>query len=113
MHMDYIRLGKNIRKYRLQNGMKQEELSEKVGCTSSHIGKIENARTTPSLEIVVDIANVLGVTPNSLLIDSVDASELIYLKEIEERIRKLPTSTKIVSCEAMADLLEIIERLHK
>lgn len=39
--MDYQLLGKNIRKYRLQLGLNQEELAEKVGCSSSHIGQIE------------------------------------------------------------------------
>lgn len=111
--MDYKKLGENVRKYRLQSGLKQEELSVKVGCTASHIGKIENARTKPSLELVVDIATVLGVTPDSLLTDAVDAPELIYLKELERRIKKLPTPSKIMACDAMADLLGIIEQLYK
>ena len=53
--MDYKLLGKNIRKYRKQKGLGQEELAEMVGCTSSHIGHIENARGIPSLEMTVII----------------------------------------------------------
>ena len=35
------------------------------------------------------------------------------MKEIEDRLKKLPTSTKIMACDAIADLLDIVERLHK
>lgn len=45
--MNYQLLGKNVRKYRIQTGMNQEELAEKVGCSSSHIGQIENNRVSP------------------------------------------------------------------
>ena len=49
--MDYEKLGKNIRKYRIMRGLKQEELAAAAGCSSSHIGQIENARGIPSLEM--------------------------------------------------------------
>ncbi len=42
--MDYITLGKNVRKYRLILGFSQEELADKCGCSNNHIGQIENAR---------------------------------------------------------------------
>lgn len=110
--MDYELLGANIRKYRVNFGMKQEELAEKVECSSTHIGMVENANSKPSLEMVVKIANALQVTPDQLLLDSVDIPELVYLREMEERLRRFPTKTKIIACEALSDLLEIIEQLH-
>lgn len=42
--MDYISLGKNIRKYRIQAGYTQSHLAELCDCTDGHIGQIENAR---------------------------------------------------------------------
>ena len=110
--MDYELLGANIRKYRVNLGMKQEELAEKVECSSTHIGMVENANSKPSLEMVVKIANALQVTPDQLLLDSVDIPELVYLRKMEERLRRFPTKTKIIACEALSDLLEIIEQLH-
>lgn len=68
--MEYVKLGKNIRKYRNMHGMSQDDLGEKVGCCTSHIGMIENGHTKPSLEILVRIANALNVTPDMLLIES-------------------------------------------
>lgn len=36
--MDYVILGKNVRKYRLMRGLRQEDLAEKCDCGNSHIG---------------------------------------------------------------------------
>ena len=54
--MDYVVLGKNIRKYRQMRGMRQEDLAEICDCGNSHIGQIENARGIPSLDMIVRIA---------------------------------------------------------
>lgn len=64
--MDYMVLGSNIRKYRMMLGMRQEDLAEICGCSSSHIGQIENARGVPSLEMTVKISNALSVTVDHL-----------------------------------------------
>lgn len=65
--MDYVILGKNIRKYRQMRGLRQEDLAEICDCGNSHIGQIENARGIPSLDMIVRIANALSVTVDQLL----------------------------------------------
>jgi hypothetical protein len=62
---------------------------------------------------VVRIANTLGVSVDQLLVDSIDSVEIVYLRELEERIKKLPTATKILACGELNNLLHIIERVHK
>ena len=37
--------GKVIRKYRLQQGMKQEELEEKLGLSINYMSRIENGKS--------------------------------------------------------------------
>ena len=111
--VDYKALGKNIRKYRIRAGLRQEDLAEKCDCSNSHIGQVENARTIPSLEMVLNIANALYVTVDQLLIALIDHAEVVFLREMEERIRKLPTATKIMACDELSNLLAIIERVHK
>ena len=111
--VDYKALGKNIRKYRIRAGLRQEDLAEKCDCSNSHIGQVENACTIPSLEMVLNIANALDVTVDQLLIASIDHAEVVFLREMEERIRKLPTATKIMACDELSNLLAIIERVHK
>ena len=60
--MDYVILGKNVRKFRQMKGLRQADLAEQCGCCDSHIGQIENARGVPSLDTLVKISGALGVT---------------------------------------------------
>ena len=109
--MDYELLGKNIRKFRLQAGIKQEELAEQVDCTGSHIGQIERGRRVPSLEMVVRIANALHVTVDQLLLDYTEYPELVYLRDAEKRVQGFSTQGKVLACEMIDGLLGLIEGL--
>lgn len=86
--MDYKTFGQNIRRLRVTQGFRQEDLAEKCGCTTSHIGQIENGRVKPSLEMTVRIANALNATTDQLLAHEFSHPEEIYLKEIAKRIEK-------------------------
>lgn len=111
--MDYKTLGKNIRKYRLILGWKQEYLAEKCGCSDSHIGQIENARGIPSLDMVVKIANALSVTVDQLLKESYSNPEVVYLREVAERIEKYPVSRRIQACEGLMAYLDSLEKFSQ
>lgn len=108
--MDYVVLGRNIRKYRQMCGLRQEDLAERCGCGNSHIGQIENAKGIPSLEMVVRIANALSVTVDQLLREYYAEPEKVYLKEIAERIEKYPVKQRIYACEGLAEFLNTIEK---
>ena len=110
--MDYIALGKNIRQRRLLAGLRQEDLAEMCNYSISHIGQVEKANTIPSLDTVVRIANALHVTVDQLLYESIDQKEGIYLRDLERRIMNLPVASRITACEAMTNLLDIIENIH-
>ena len=65
--MDVISIGANIKKYRTEKGIKQSELAEKTGVSANYIGILERGDKAPSLAMLVDIANTLGVTADMLL----------------------------------------------
>lgn len=111
--MDYITLGKNVRKYRLILGFSQEELAGKCDCSNSHIGQIENARGIPSLDMVVRIANSLSVTVDQLRGESYSNSEVVYLRELAERIEKYPVARRIQACEALMAYLDSLEKFSQ
>ena len=58
-------IGKQIRRFRLQKGYTQEQLSREVGVTTQAVSKWERG-STPDAEILPLIADVLGVDINSL-----------------------------------------------
>lgn len=111
--MDYITLGKNVRKYRLILGFSQEDLAEKCGCSNSHIGQIENARGIPSLDMAVRIANSLSITVDQLLKNSYSNPEIVYLREVAERIDKYPVVRRIQACEGLMAYLDSLEKFSQ
>lgn len=54
-------VGKNIKLFRINAGLKQKELSEKLGKKAQYINAIENGRKEPSLSLLKEIANALNV----------------------------------------------------
>lgn len=65
----YKQIGIRISKYRKEKGLTQEQLANEVGISYSLITKIEasNVICKMSLEVLFDIAEVLGVDVKDLL----------------------------------------------
>lgn len=53
--------GKNLKKFRLQKGLSQEELSLDLDLDGSYIGKVENAKLNITIDKIISIANYLEV----------------------------------------------------
>ena len=94
-------------------GFSQEELAGKCSCSNSHIGQIENARGIPSLDMVVRIANSLSVTVGQLRGESYSNPEVVYLRELAERIEKYPVARRIQACEALMAYLDSLEKFSQ
>ena len=65
--MDYVDLGRRIRKQRIQRGWTQEALAERVNVSTSFVGHVERGTRKASLETLVALANVLDVSLDYLL----------------------------------------------
>lgn len=62
-----IGIGSKIRDARMNLGMSQKDLAEKVGLTSSFISQIENNQISPSLNSFLHMATALNIKPEVLL----------------------------------------------
>lgn len=60
-------VGKNIRKYRLANGLSLENMANKIFKSKSTISKYENGSIALDVETLGEIANALNVHPSQLL----------------------------------------------
>lgn len=60
-------LASNIKAERNRKGLTQFELAEKINVSESTISLIERGLQTPSIFLVFDIANVLGIDISDLL----------------------------------------------
>lgn len=82
MEIDYCILGENVRKFRKQRMLSQEQLAELCDISTSFLGHIERGTRKMSLETLVSLADVLHVTPDSLLSGQLpvhDASLISFL----------------------------------
>lgn len=74
MAIDYTALGQRIADFRSKRSFSQEELAFSCGIGSKHISNIELGKSKPSLESLIQIANVLNVSADDLLVDSLTHS---------------------------------------
>lgn len=71
--IDYLSIGKKIKENRRSLGITQEVLAERVNVSIPHISRIECGFSSPSLQTLVDICNVLDITIDDLMQDSLSA----------------------------------------
>jgi DNA-binding XRE family transcriptional regulator len=66
-----VLLGAKLRYLRQQRQMTQEELARQLGLRrQGHVSNLEMGRKTPSLDLLVQIADLFGVTTDYLLHDA-------------------------------------------
>jgi transcriptional regulator with XRE-family HTH domain len=63
------RFANRLRAIRTEKGLTQEQLAELISKTTEHISFLERAERSPSFEVILDLARVLGVPVASLLDD--------------------------------------------
>ena len=67
MSLNFIIIGRRVKESRLQKRMSQAALAERIDMSVTYISHIETAKKQASLESLVRIANVLGVTVDHML----------------------------------------------
>lgn len=82
--LNYKLVGQRLRAARKKRGMTQEQLAELAGISPQHCSGIETGAAKVSLPALVNLSNVLHVSMDELLMDSVlAASKPELMKEIE------------------------------
>ena len=84
MELNYIAIGKRIKKLRKDKKWSQETLREKIDISKTHMSHIESGTTKLSLPVLVDIANALDTTTDHILQDSVSSTTPVFMNEIND-----------------------------
>ena len=66
MEKELKQFGKQIAKLRMRGNITQERLAELIDYSPNHISKLESARTNPSFDLIIKIANALNIQPKEL-----------------------------------------------
>ncbi|MDL2291998.1 cupin domain-containing protein [Acholeplasma sp. OttesenSCG-928-E16] len=73
-------IGKQIRELRLGNGLTQEELANRLELTKGYISQLENNLTSPSMQTLFSILEVLGTDVHEFF-SKEETSAVVYKKE--------------------------------
>lgn len=98
-------IGKKIRQMRIERGLSQEALSEKIDISPRHMCTIENGKSIPSIETFVKIANVLEIDINNFF--NITPKKTDILREEIYNLVQISTQKELNL------LKDIIEALHK
>ena len=84
MELDFKAIGKRMKIARIKKNLTQETVADKIGITPQHVSNIETGNSTVSLPTLVAIANLLSVSVDELLCDTVLISKPVFEKEAQE-----------------------------
>ncbi len=82
--IDYVALGRRVKKLRKEQGIKQTELADALGISYQYMSMIETGKRQLSLSLLVDLANHLGATTDELLYGSLDSLNTRYDQDMED-----------------------------
>ena len=74
MAVNYHSIGAKIRWFREKRGFSQAALSEMIACCPAHISHIERGTRIMSMDTFVSLVNVLQVSADELLADTLEGT---------------------------------------
>ncbi|HBE9457350.1 helix-turn-helix transcriptional regulator [Clostridioides difficile] len=87
MELDFKAIGQRIKIARIRKKLTQDTVSEIINITPSHMSNIETGKSSVSLQTLIAIANVLGVSIDELLCDTILDSKIVFEKELSEVLK--------------------------
>jgi transcriptional regulator with XRE-family HTH domain len=84
--LDYTTIGKNLRTYRKQRNLTQEQLAERAGLSPNYIGILERGEKLPSLETLLTLLNQLNVSADMVLCDVLNTGYAIKGSQLSEQL---------------------------
>lgn len=84
MDLDYIAIGRRIKIARIKAGWSQQRLADSAKLSLQYLSNIENGHKSPSLQILVSIANALSLSVDAFLCDNIVHSKHIFEQEIQD-----------------------------
>lgn len=82
-------IGRNIKKYRIEKKLRQEDLAEKTDLSANYIGMVERGEKIPSLETFISILNALEISADMVLADVLKQGYVVKNSLFSEDMKKL------------------------
>lgn len=111
--LDYDKIGQRIRDARTKMGIQQAELAYRAGLTTSHMSHIETGRTKLALPTIVKIANVLSVSVDELLCDSLEQVKVVYDQKIADELEDCDSAELQAFLEIIRSTKSVLRKNRK
>lgn len=100
--IDYTLIGKRIKQYRNNKKLTQEQMANDLSLSTFYISKIENGKSTPTLETLALISNYLGLDLAYLITGTSKLENEYYINKLNQ-----------ITSKATNKQLDLIIRLAK
>ena len=101
MKIDYVAIGKRIRKARKKQHLTQEQLAEMIGVKSAHIGNIESGKKPFSFKTFVRLYTALKVNSDSLLLRHGELHDTVTDEKFDSR-----ETVAVSRCESLIETVD-------
>lgn len=99
-------IGRNIRKYRMEKKMRQEDLAEKTGLSANYIGMLERGEKLPALDTFISILNALGITADAVLCDVLENGYTVKNSLLNDKLQSIPEAERNKIYEVIDTLIK-------
>lgn len=106
--LDYNAIGSRIRQYRQERGITQEDLALKLNTSISYISYIERGIKKPSLQRLVDIADIMHVTVNDFIYDSSNTATPYFDRDLQYLISMCTPDKQRKITECIAEIIKLM-----
>lgn len=97
MALDYNIIGERLKKARIDNGLTQEKLAEKIDVSIAFLSRIERGSSHISLKRLSQICDILGITEGQILNGSSNNSEQYLSSEFDTLLKNTtPEKQKLI-----------------
>ncbi|MCR5255867.1 MAG: helix-turn-helix domain-containing protein [Acetatifactor sp.] len=109
----FATIATNIKKYRLLNGLTQDEMAKRLGIDSQYYSQLEQGRRNFTLERIIDVCSVLDLTIDRIISSDIldDTSKII--KDKEELISLISNKLNSLSHDQLLILNKFTDALLK
>ena len=103
-----VEIGSRIRVARESARMTREAFAERVDISAQFLADIERGRMGASLETIIKICDVLGVTTDTILRD-LDVDEEVTARQLSVLLNRVPRTLLPLVIDSIRDQVKLIE----
>ncbi|WP_049945238.1 helix-turn-helix domain-containing protein [Butyrivibrio sp. AC2005] len=109
MKINYKVVGKRIKTLRISRNITQEQIAYQINSSPSYISNIERGIKKPSLEKLVEIAEVLGVTVNDFIYNASEPYVIYESHELSDIISECTPDSQRMLLGSLTSIIKAVK----